>query len=98
MIPTRLGRHGTALVAGERWNLRNARFRQDFSSLDENCTCYTCQNFSRAYLNHLIKSGEMLGYMLLSLHNIHELINFTQRIRQAILADCFLSEFGHWLK
>ena len=97
VIPTRLGRHGTALVKGERWNLKNARFRQDFTSLDEDCTCYTCQNFSRAYLNHLIKSKEMLGYMLLSLHNIHELINFTQRIRQAILADCFLSEFGHWL-
>lgn len=97
VIPTRLGRHGTALVRGERWNLKNAQFRRDLNPLDEHCACYTCQNFSRAYLNHLIKSREMLGYLLLSLHNIHELIHFTQAIRQAILEDRFLSEFGHWL-
>lgn len=97
VIPTRLGRHGTALVKGERWNLKNARFREDFTPLDEDCSCYTCSNFSRAYLNHLVKSREMLGYMLLSLHNIHELIDFTQRIRQAIITDNFLAEFGHWL-
>ncbi|ELR96309.1 tRNA guanosine(34) transglycosylase Tgt [Gloeocapsa sp. PCC 73106] len=97
VIPTRLGRHGTALVRGERWNLRNARFRQDFNPLDEHCSCYTCQTFSRAYLNHLVRSREMLGYMLLSLHNIHELIHFTKAIREAILQDRFLTEFGHWL-
>ncbi len=97
VIPTRLGRHGTALVKGERWNLKNARFREDFRPLDPDCSCYTCSNFSRAYLNHLIKSREMLGYMLLSLHNIHELISFTRRIRQAIENDHFISEFGQWL-
>jgi queuine tRNA-ribosyltransferase len=97
VIPTRLGRHGTALVKGERWNLKNARFREDFSPLDSDCSCYTCSNFSRAYLNHLVKSKEMLGYMLLSLHNIHELISFTQQIRQSILEDSFMSKFGHWL-
>ncbi|PJF38160.1 MAG: tRNA guanosine(34) transglycosylase Tgt, partial [Phototrophicales bacterium] len=54
VIPTRLGRHGAALVGGERWNLKNAQFREDFRPLDSECDCYTCQNFSRAYLNHLI--------------------------------------------
>ena len=97
VIPTRLGRHGAALVRGERWNLKNAQFKEDFTSLDECCPCYTCQNFSRAYLNHLIRSREMLGYILLSLHNVTELIGFTHQIREAILGDRFLAEFGHWL-
>lgn len=97
VIPTRFGRHGTALVGGERWNLKNACFREDFTSLDATCPCYTCQNFSRAYLNHLVRSREMLGYILLSLHNITELVRFTQKIRQAILDDRFISEFGSWL-
>jgi queuine tRNA-ribosyltransferase len=97
VIPTRFGRHGTALVEGERINIKNARYREDFQPLDSNCPCYTCQNFSRAYLNHMVRSREMLGYILLSLHNITELIRFTQQIRQAILVDRFLEEFKKWL-
>ncbi len=97
VIPTRLGRHGSALVKGERWNLKNARFREDFTPLDADCPCYCCQNFSRAYLSHLIRSREMLGYLLLSLHNVTELIRFTQRIRTAILEDRFATEFSEWL-
>lgn len=98
VIPTRFGRHGTALVRGERWNLKNARFKEDFAPLDETCPCYTCQQFSRAYLNHLIKSGEMLGYILLSLHNIAELIRFTREIRQSILEGTFAQDFAPWLE
>ncbi|MDB9390163.1 tRNA guanosine(34) transglycosylase Tgt [Microcystis aeruginosa] len=98
VIPTRFGRHGTALVRGERWNLKNARFKEDFAPLDETCPCYTCQQFSRAYLNHLIKSGEMLGYILLSLHNIAELIRFTREIRQSILGGTFAQDFAPWLE
>jgi queuine tRNA-ribosyltransferase len=98
VIPTRFGRHGAALVRGERWNLKNARFKEDFTPLDETCACYTCQNFSRAYLNHLIKSGEMLGYILLSLHNIAELIRFTSEIRQSILRGTFAQDFAPWLE
>ncbi|MGL5873396.1 MAG: tRNA guanosine(34) transglycosylase Tgt [Xenococcaceae cyanobacterium] len=98
VIPTRFGRHGTAMVKGERWNLKNARFREDFEPMDSECPCYTCQNFSRAYLNHLVRSREMLGYILLSIHNITELIGFTQKIRDAIKRDRFVEEFGHWLK
>jgi queuine tRNA-ribosyltransferase len=98
VIPTRLGRHGAALVRGERWNLKNARFREDFAPLDSTCTCYTCQNFSRAYLNHLIKTKEMLGYILLSTHNIHELVRFTREMRQAIVDDRFTVDFKPWLE
>ena len=97
VIPTRLGRHGAALVRGERWNLKNAKFKEDFRPLDESCSCYCCQNFTRAYLSHLVRSQEALGYTLLSLHNVTDLISFTQRIRDAILNDRFTTEFGSWL-
>jgi queuine tRNA-ribosyltransferase len=97
VIPTRLGRHGAALVRGERFNLKNAQFKEDFTPLDPTCSCYTCENFSRAYLNHLIRAKEMLGYMLLSLHNVRELIRFTQEIRAAILEQRFVEEFSRYL-
>ncbi len=97
VIPTRFGRHGTALVQGERLNLKNAQYKRDYEPLDSTCNCYCCQNFTKAYLNHLVRSREMLGYILLSLHNISELIRFTQQIRQAIVNDTFTTDFAHWL-
>lgn len=97
VIPTRLARHGTALVRGERWNLKNARFQEDFRPLDEHCPCYTCQTFTRAYLNHLIKARESLAATLLSIHNITELVRFTQTIRTAIEQGNFAETFAHWL-
>ncbi|NJN57859.1 MAG: tRNA guanosine(34) transglycosylase Tgt [Leptolyngbyaceae cyanobacterium SL_5_9] len=97
VIPTRLARHGNALVGGDRWNLRNNRFREDFSPLDETCPCYTCKQFTRAYVSHLLRSQELLAYTLLSIHNITELVRFTQQIREAILGDRFAIEFAHWL-
>lgn len=98
VIPTRLARHGAALVQGERWNLKNQRFRRDLTALDATCPCYTCQNFTRAYLCHLIHAHELLAYTLLSIHNITELIRFTQQVRQAILQDRFQLEFQKWLQ
>ena len=98
VIPTRFARHGAVLVQGDRWNLKNAQFREDVTPLDETCPCYTCQTFSRAYLSHLVRSQETLGYTLLSIHNVTELIRFTQKIRTAILGDRFTTEFAHWLE
>jgi queuine tRNA-ribosyltransferase len=98
VIPTRVGRHGAALVQGERINLKNAPYKEDFTPLDPECSCYTCTNFTRAYLSHLVRSREMLGLILISLHNLHEMIAFTNKIRQAIINDTFVEEFGHWLK
>jgi queuine tRNA-ribosyltransferase len=98
VIPTRWARHGTAIVSGERWNLKNAKFREDFTPLDTNCPCYTCENFSRAYISHLVRSQEILAYTLLTIHNITELIRFTQKIRASILSDRFITDFGHWLQ
>ncbi|MFB2892228.1 tRNA guanosine(34) transglycosylase Tgt [Aerosakkonemataceae cyanobacterium BLCC-F50] len=97
VIPTRWARHGTVVVGGERWNLKNARFREDFTPLDESCDCYTCQNFTRAYLCHLVRSREILAYTLLSIHNITELVRFTQRIREGILRGSFTEDFAQWL-
>ena len=97
VIPTRFGRHGTALVRGERVNIKNAKYKRDYQPLDETCYCYACQNFSRAYLNHMVRSQEMLGYIMLSLHNVTELIRFTQKIRQSILEGTFTAEFANWL-
>ncbi|MEM1252126.1 MAG: tRNA guanosine(34) transglycosylase Tgt [Cyanobacteria bacterium P01_H01_bin.21] len=98
VIPTRFARHGAALVQGERWNLKNKQFRQDLTPLDESCSCYTCQNFTRAYLCHLIHAHELLAYTLLSIHNITELIRFTQAIRKAILQNEFAARFQTWLE
>jgi queuine tRNA-ribosyltransferase len=97
VVPTRLARHGNALVKGQRWNLKNARYREDFTPLDETCPCYTCRQFTRAYISHLLRSRELLAYTLLSIHNITELVQFTQRIRAAIMGDRFTREFGDWL-
>ena len=98
VIPTRFGRHGTALVQGERINIKNAQYKRDFSPLDQTCTCYACINFSRAYLNHMVRSREMLGYIMLSLHNITELIRFTQDIRRSIFQGEFTHKFAHLLE
>ena len=96
VLPTRLGRHGTALVGGERWNLRNARFRHDHTPLDAGCPCLACRLHSRAYLHHLIRSQELLGRTLLSLHNLTTLLRFTTAIGQAIGEGCFSEGFAPW--
>jgi len=96
VLPTRLGRHGTALVGGERWNLRNARFRHDHTPLDPSCSCVACTGHTRAYLHHLIRSEELLGLTLLSIHNITHLVRFTSAMAQAIRDGCFSEDFAPW--
>lgn len=98
VIPTRLARHGAVLSQGDRWNIKNAQYREDYTPLDETCPCYTCQHFSRAYINHLVRSREILAYTLLSIHNITELVRFTQRIRASILQDTFTQDFAPLLQ
>ena len=66
---------------------KNAKYERDFTSLDDNCDCYTCRNYSKAYLRHLFKADEMLSAMLLSNHNLHFLINMMKNIRKAIEED-----------
>ncbi len=85
VLPTRLARHHAAQTMKGRLNLSNAKFSRDEKPVDPDCGCYTCQNFSRAYIRHLIIAREMLAATLLSIHNIHTLVNLSQMIRQSII-------------
>ncbi len=96
VLPTRLGRHGTAFYNDEKLNLRNARFRNDFDPIDKTCSCETCKSYSRAYLHHLIRNDELLGLTLISLHNISHLTRFTNSISKAIQDNCFTIDFAPW--
>lgn len=111
--PTRLARHGNALVSGVRYvastssasvvsdadnvkipkecriNLKNARFAADFTPIEEDCDCYACQNYTKAYIHHLMKCDETFGATLLSIHNIRFLIRLTEKMREAIKNDRF---------
>lgn len=89
VLPTRLARHGTAMVLGGRLNLNNASFSRNPNPIETGCTCYTCQNFSLAYLRHLVKGKEILAHILLTTHNIHFLLELTRRLRQAIIDGNF---------
>jgi queuine tRNA-ribosyltransferase len=84
VLPTRLGRTGTAIMRDGRLNLKNARFRRDPRPLDEACDCPACARFSRAYMRHLIKENELLGLRLLSVHNLRYLLDLTAGARAAI--------------
>jgi queuine tRNA-ribosyltransferase len=85
VIPTRLARHGAALTHKGRINMRNLTHATDKNPVDEGCTCYCCRTFTRAYVRHLIKAEEILGAYLLSIHNVHFLIQHVQAMRNAIL-------------
>lgn len=90
VLPTRIARNGTAFTAGGRVAIKNAKYERDFTPLDHDCDCYTCRNYSRAYLRHLFKSNEILSSMLLTEHNLHFLVRTMENIRQAIEEDRFL--------
>jgi queuine tRNA-ribosyltransferase len=84
VLPTRTARTGSALTASGRLNLRNARFARDPGPLEDGCTCPACGRFSRAYIRHLVNQQELLGHRLLSLHNLHFLLELTAGARAAI--------------
>jgi queuine tRNA-ribosyltransferase len=86
VLPTRLGRTGSALVPGGRINLRNAAFAADPAPLVEGCECQACTGFSRAYIRHLVTQSEISGLRLLTIHNLHHLLDLVGRARAAILA------------
>jgi queuine tRNA-ribosyltransferase len=100
--PTRLGRHGTALVrdAERRWklNVANAALRDDPTPLDAWCDCYTCRRYSRAYIHHLFRAQELLGIRLVSLHNVAFLLKLMRTIRQSIIEGRFAHLRAEWLE
>ena len=85
IFPTRVARNGTAITSQGRVVIRNAAYIEDFTPLDPECDCYTCRNYSRAYLRHLIRCDEIFGLRLMSLHNLHYLIKLMHQIRTAII-------------
>jgi queuine tRNA-ribosyltransferase len=90
VLPTRLARHGHAFTLDGKINLKNAKYKEDFTTLDESCDCYCCKNYTKAYLRHLIIAKETLGARLLSIHNLRFLIHIMENIRISIKEDKFL--------
>ena len=84
VLPTRLARHGNAFTRNGKINIKNNKYKEDFKPIDESCDCYTCKNFTRAYVRHLITANETNGGRLLSIHNIRFLIKMTEEIRTSI--------------
>ena len=96
VLPTRLARHKAVFTRTGRLNLAKAEHKRSLKPIDNSCSCYTCQNFTRAYLRHLIIAKEILASTLLSIHNLHTLISLTRDIRKAIIDgnfDIFAKEY-----
>lgn len=90
VLPTRIARHGQAFTRDGKINLNNAKYIRDFTTIDNECDCYTCKHYTKAYIRHLMSVGESLGGTLLSIHNIRFLIKLTEDIREAIKNDNLL--------
>lgn len=88
--PTRLARHGHALTKYGKINIKNAKYKEDFTTLEKECDCYTCRNYTKAYIRHLIVANETFGARLLSIHNIRFLIKLTEEIRESIKEDTLM--------
>lgn len=97
VLPTRLARHGAALISNTQYldttaarlNMRNAQYAEDPQPVEPGCACYCCTHFTRAYIRHLLHAGEILGLYLLSIHNLHVLLNLMRHIRASILDGTF---------
>ena len=89
VYPTRVARNGMAMTWHGRLNIRNAQYAHDWGPLEEDCQCYTCKNYSRAYLRHLYKAEEILALRLVTYHNLYFLLEFMRQMRKAILEDRF---------
>ena len=87
VLPTRIARNGTLMTSTGRLNIKNAAFKRDFNPIDEKCDCYTCKNYTRAYVHHLIRADETFGIRLTSYHNLQFLLNLMEQVRQAIRED-----------
>ena len=98
VLPTRIARHGNFFTYEGRVNIRNNKFKEDFTPLMDTCDCYTCKNFTKAYIRHLLVSKEVNAGRLLSIHNIRFLIKLTEDIRESIKNDTFLEFKENFIK
>ena len=89
VLPTRIARHGNCFTTHGRINIKNAKYKEDFTPIEDGCDCYTCKHFTKAYVRHLITANETNGGRLLSIHNIRFLIRLTEEIRESIKNDNF---------
>ena len=89
VLPTRIARHGTLMTHNGRINIKNTKYKEDFTPLDSECNCYTCRNYTKAYLRHLYVCDEAFGKRLLSIHNVSFLLEITKKAREAIKEDRF---------
>ncbi len=87
VLPTRIARHGNAFTKYGKISLKNAKYKEDFTPIEEGCDCYACKNYTKAYIRHLVNVDEVLGGRLLSIHNIRFLIRLAEELRQAIKED-----------
>lgn len=90
VLPTRIARHGNAFTREGKINIKNLKFKEDFAPIEDDCDCYTCKHYTKAYIRHLITSDESFGGRLLSIHNIRFLIREMEEIRKSIQTDSFL--------
>ncbi|MFZ5943318.1 MAG: tRNA guanosine(34) transglycosylase Tgt [Bacillota bacterium] len=90
VLPTRIARNGTVMTKKGKLVIRNAGYARDFNPLDQECSCYTCRNYTRAYVRHLLKADEILGLRLTTIHNLHFLVTLAKEIRESIIEDRFL--------
>lgn len=98
VFPTRNARHSTVYTSSGKINLSRSPFKNDFGPLDDECTCFTCKNHSRAYVNHLLRDKELLGLRLTTLHNLHFLLNLVSEARSAIANGSYLEFKNEFLK
>jgi queuine tRNA-ribosyltransferase len=98
VLPTRIARHGNAFSHTGKMNLKNAKYKMDFTPLESACDCYTCRNYTRAYIRHLLIADEALAGRLLSIHNIRFLIKLVEDIRVSIKEDRFKEFKGEFLE
>lgn len=101
VLPTRIARNGTCMTSKGRLVVKNAAYAHDFRPIDENCNCYACRNYTRAYIRHLLKTDELFGMHLTSYHNLYFLLDVMKKVRQAIKDDnllefrqSFFEEYG----
>lgn len=101
VLPTRIARNGTCMTSNGRLVVRNAVYARDFTPIDENCSCYTCRNYTRAYIRHLIRCNETFGFRLTTYHNLYFLLNLMKQVRLAIkedrlqdFKDAFFEKYG----
>ena len=90
VLATRIARNGTCFTRDGRLVIKNAKYAHDWGPIDEDCDCYACRNFSRAYIRHLFKAGEITGARLASIHNLRFLLRLMEQVRQAIQEDRLL--------